>query len=214
VRRVLPHVPNGCTFVDVGANVGLFTEALLRHRPDCTAILFEPVERYHAACAARVGGLPNVTLHRCALSDSDEERTIFKAKHNYGANSVLPEIMFDRRENSMVRPDTVVEQETIICRTWDGFAAEHGIDVVDFVKTDTEGFDFAVLRGMLGFLERTPRLPVILSELLEEDYHPRWPEQLEVVERLVEVGYRPVDLTKMAKVDDILFLPGERATGS
>jgi hypothetical protein len=78
---------------------------------------------------------------------------------------------------------------------------------VDFIKTDTEGFDYAVLRGMLPFLERTDRLPVILSELLEQEYHPHWNEQAAVVERLFELGYQRQDLSNMAKVDDILFLP-------
>ena len=62
---------------------------------------------------------------------------------------------------------------------------------------------------MLPFLERAERLPVIYSELLEEDYHPRWEEQAAVVERLFEIGYEYQDLSSMAKVDDILFLPAQ-----
>ncbi|MCP3918785.1 MAG: FkbM family methyltransferase [bacterium] len=207
VQRVLPFIPEDGLFVDVGANVGLFTECVLEHRPRARALLFEPVRRYYDACVDRLGDRENVRIEQLALSDSDEERPIFKAKHNYGANSVLPEIMFDRRENSEVREDTVVEEETIHCRVFSDYMREQGIREIDFIKTDTEGFDYAVLRGMLPWLREAPRLPVILSELLEEGYHPRWDEQRAVVDELFGLGYAHVDLSAMKKVDDILFVP-------
>ena len=212
--RVLPHIPEHGLFVDIGANVGIFTECVLERRPGCRALLFEPVRRYYEHCTERFVGNPNVRVEPLGLGDADEERTIYKAKHNYGANSVLAEIMFDRRANSMVRADTVVEEEMIRCRVFDDYMREHGIEHIDFVKTDTEGFDYAVLRGMLPWLERVQTLPVILAELLQEGYHPHWEEQQEVVERLFGLGYEEVDLSRMPKVDDILFLPAEaRAEG-
>jgi FkbM family methyltransferase len=210
LQRILPHVPADALVLDVGANVGLFSEALLRERPSARVIQFEPVARYHEACRQRFAGDERVELHQLALSDSQGQRPIYKARHNYGANSVLPEIMFDRRDNAMVRPDTVIDEELIQCTTWDAFARERGIERVHFIKTDTEGFDYAVLRGMLPFLERTDCLPVILSELLAQEYHPHWDEQAEVVECLFELGYQRQDLSSMAKVDDILFLPAQQ----
>lgn len=214
VDRIIRYLPDEGTFLDVGANVGLFTEAVLAHRPNATAILFEPVERYHRHCVERLGARPNVTIHRLALSDTDEERTIYKAKHNYGGNSVVTELMFDRRENAEVRPDTVMEEETVQCRRFDGFSLEHGIDQVDFIKTDTEGFDYAVLRGLLPFLKRTGQLPVILSELLAESFHPYAKQQREIVDQVVALGYEPIDMSGMQnKVEDFLFVPssGPRA---
>ena len=212
VRRVLPYVPADGRIVDVGANVGLFTECLLEHRPGLAAVLFEPVSRYHERCAARFAGNPRVAVHRLGVGHVAGPVTIYKAAHNFGANSVMEDIMFDRRENSEVRADTVIEPEEIELVVFSDFAREHSIGDVDLVKTDTEGFDFAVLRGMLPWLRERTRLPVILSELLAEDYHPRWREQAAVVRELVELGYEPVDLSAMRKVDDILFVPrGYRA---
>ncbi len=37
-----------------------------------------------------------------ALGDEDRAATIYKAAHNPGANSLMEDIMFDRRPNSMV----------------------------------------------------------------------------------------------------------------
>jgi len=207
VLRVLPHLPEDGRFVDVGANVGLFTECVLVHRPRCEAILFEPVSSLYENCCRRFADNPRVTVHKKGLGNQAGTVKIFKAEHNFGANSVMEDIMFDRRENSEVRADTVIASEDIEVVVFSEFASEHGIGDVDLVKTDTEGFDFAVLEGMLDWLAERERLPVILSELLARDYHPRWEDQERVLSRLFDLGYGEVDLTHMQKVEDILFLP-------
>ncbi|MEE8466946.1 MAG: FkbM family methyltransferase, partial [Planctomycetota bacterium] len=109
------------------------------------------------------------------------------------------------------RSDTVIESEEIEVAVFSEFAREHGIGDVDLVKTDTEGFDFAVLEGMLDWLAERDRLPVILSELLARSYHPRWEHQERVLERLFELGYGKLDLTHMKKVEDFLFLPEQES---
>lgn len=210
VRRILPYVPEDGRIVDIGANVGLFTECLLRERPRASAVLFEPVQRYHDHCVRRLSGFPNVTVHRLGVGNQAGPVTIYKAAHNFGANSVMEDIMFDRRANSEVREDTVIEPEEIHMVVFSDFAREHGIGDVDLVKTDTEGYDFAVLEGMLPWLRERTRLPAILSELLAKDYHPRWAQQEAVVREIVALGYEDVDLDGMRKVDDILFVPRDR----
>ena len=42
---------------------------------------------------------------------------------------------------------------------------------MDLIKTDCEGHDHAVLRGMLGFLRRSSSLPVLFVGLMSPDYH-------------------------------------------
>ena len=209
VERILPHLPEEGLLVDVGANIGLFTEAVLAQRPGLRALCFEPVERYHALCEERFQDDPRVEVHRLALSDAVEERTIFKVAHNYGGNSVVTELIHDDRDNARIFPETEVEEETIQCTTWDTFAQEHGIEEVAFVKTDTEGFDYAVLKGLVPFLERTGQRPPILSELLNREFHTRWTEQDAVVRQLFEIGYEEQDLSSMEWIADILFLPAE-----
>ncbi|MCA9001221.1 MAG: FkbM family methyltransferase [Planctomycetes bacterium] len=207
LAQVLASIPESGLILDVGANVGLFTEQLRKLRPGCEYLLFEPVAKYFEMCEGRFRGVSGVEVLHLALSDTNETRSIFKAGHNPGGNSVLTEIMFDRRENSEVTERTVVEEETIQCRRFDDLARERGIDSVAFVKIDTEGFDYAVLTGLLPFLECTGQRPPILTELMSEDYHPMWREQRAIVERFVELGYGPVDFTGLPKIGDVLLLP-------
>lgn len=207
LERVLPYIPEDGSFLDVGANVGIFTDCVLRRRPRVRAWLFEPVEAYWARCRERFAGNPSIRVERLALADHEGTAPIWKALHNPGANSMVREIMFDRRDVAEVTVHTRMEEELVPCRRFDDYAREQGIERVDFVKTDAEGFDYRILAGMLGFLEACDPRPVILAELMEEAYHPHWQDQLSVVHRLYDLGYQEVDLKGMRKIDDLLFLP-------
>jgi len=208
VERIVEFVPEeDGVFVDVGANIGLFSEHLLERRPNSRAWVFEPVGEYFDRCRERFDDNSNVVVEQIAIGDKNGEAKIWKAGHNYGANSMVEEIMFDRREVAEVNESTVIDEETIQCRVFDDYAREHGIEHVDFIKTDTEGYDHAVLRGMLPFLARSERKPVIFAELLAEHYHPHWDKQVAVIEELYELGYQEVDLGSLIKIDDVLFLP-------
>ncbi len=212
VERVVPHLPEGGTFLDIGANVGLFAKHLTEARPRARGILFEPVAAYAARCRERFAGNPNVRVVHAALGDEERTATIYKAAHNPGANSLMEDIMFDRRPNSMVSEDTVIEPEEVTLHHASRWLEREGVRHVDFIKSDTEGYDFAVLRGLVPWLERTGCRPAILVELLQEDYHPRGAEQRAALAELVRLGYEEVDLASLgATVGDALLLP--RAAG-
>jgi FkbM family methyltransferase len=208
IQRILPYIPHeNAVIVDVGANIGLFSEQLLRQRPTMRALLFEPVGEYFERCRKRFDGNANVVVEQIAMGDRNGEAKIWKAGHNYGANSMVEEIMFDRRDVSEVNHKTVINEETIQCRIFADYARENGLEHVDFIKTDTEGYDYAVLRGMLPFIARCAAKPVIFAELLAEHYHPHWQEQVDVIQELYQLGYQEVDLGSIDKIDDVLFLP-------
>ena len=208
VARVLPHVPErGAAIVDVGANLGEFTAQLLKARPDARAWLFEPVHDLYERCRDRFADNPRVVVEPFALAHENGSATIWKARHNPGGNSLVYDLMFDRRDVAEVTEKTVHDEERIEHRVFSEYAREKGIEHVDLIKTDTEGFDYRVLEGMLAFLQSCHPLPVILSELMEERYHPFWQDQLAVVQHLYALGYAEVDLSRMKKIDDILFVP-------
>lgn len=208
VQQVLPHVPEDGVFLDIGANVGLFSKHLLDARPGARGVLFEPVRAFYDRCAARFAGNPHVRVVQAALGDEDRAATIYKAAHNPGANSLMEDIMFDRRPNSMVSADTRIEPEAVTLHHAGRWLEREGIHHVDFIKSDTEGYDFAVLRGLVPWLERTGCRPAILVELLEESYHPRSGEQRAALAELVRLGYEEFDIARLGgKVGDALLLP-------
>jgi FkbM family methyltransferase len=205
VEQSLPWIPpEGGAFLDVGANIGLYTETILRARPSARAWLFEPVRAHYEKCAARFAGMPNVVVENFALGDRAERVTIWKPKHNPGGNVIDAEIVARRRGYMDFRP------EEIEIRVFDDYAREKGITRVDFVKSDAEGFDYRVLRGMLGFLARSAPKPAIVAELLRADIHPDYEAQLALLDELYALGYRKVDLAGMDDVQDFVFVPEGR----
>lgn len=208
VERVIAHLPEDGIFLDIGANVGLFAKHLHEARPRARGILFEPVRAYYERCVERFEGESGIRVVHAALGDEDRTATIFKAAHNPGANSLMEDIMFDRRPNSMVSADTVIEPEEVTLRHAGRWLDAEGVAHVDFIKSDTEGYDFAVLRGLVPWLERTGCRPVILVELLEESYHPRSEEQRAALAELTRLGYEEADLSALGgTVGDALLLP-------
>ncbi len=213
VDAVLPYLPEGGVFLDIGANIGIFSRLLRERRPGATGFLFEPVARYAEMCRERFAGDEGLEVVHAAMGDEDAVRTIYKAAHNYGANSLITEIMFDRRPNSAVRPDTVIEEEQIQLLDGSRWLLERGIDHVDVIKTDTEGYDYAVLDGLRRWLVETGCRPVLHVELLAEDYHPLADRQRSALEAYVPLGYQAVDLDRdlSGKVGDVLLIPAGRA---
>ncbi|QDV07151.1 2-O-methyltransferase NoeI [Planctomycetes bacterium Poly30] len=209
VERILPHLPEGGLFLDIGANVGAFSRVLRELRPDARGILFEPVAKYAAICRERFADDDHIEVVNIALGDENGQRTIFKAPHNYGANSLVQEIMHDRRPEAFVRPDTVIEEETITLRRVADFLTERGIEHVDVVKSDTEGYDYAVLDGLRPWIERTGCFPVVLAEVLQEDFHPLVEKQRAALEAMFQLGYGRVDVGEELNwlVGDVLLLP-------
>lgn len=139
IRHVLaPSNPRLC--VDIGANTGAFTELLLA-ATTARIVAFEPlpgpfaelarlakahsgrVIPLHYALGAEAGELE---LH---YSDAGTEHASFSAEVNQ-----LPYVKHDRTRMVSVR-------------TLDEVVGELGIDAVDFIKIDTEGFEEQVLRG-------------------------------------------------------------------
>ena len=205
VAESLRWIPReGGSFVDIGANVGIYAENILRERPGARAWLFEPVRRHYESCLARVGGLPGVVVENLALGPEGGPTTIWKSKHNPGGNVIDEKIVRERRSFMHFRP------ERIRMAAFDEYAREHGIRGVDFVKSDTDGYDARALKGMLGFLEACSPRPVILVELMNEGMHPDFQGQVEVLEALYRIGYGRVDLTGMEDVQDVVLVPPGR----
>lgn len=205
VTESLRWIPKqGGTFIDVGANCGIYAENILRERPGARAWLFEPVREHYQSCVERVRHAPGVVVENLALADWSGPTTIYKLKNNPGGNIIDEEIVARRRSFMHFRP------EKIRLAVFDEYAREHGIRSVDFIKSDTDGYDYRVLRGMLGFLEGCHPRPVILAELLNEATHPDYAGQTEVLESLYRLGYGRVDLNGMEDVQDFLFVPEGR----
>lgn len=148
---IADRIPNAEMRVvfDVGANVGWWTYKFLQHYRDCEFFLFEPVTSLHdqivqilGTHAARHNPFPRVKTFRIALGDDP----------GIGRTTKIPNVTVNRLVSSGVAESA--ETEEVPIDTGDRFCGGRGIDRINFLKIDCEGFDMKVLLGFRELLER------------------------------------------------------------
>lgn len=120
---------------DVGANIGQTTEGILEQYPSARVFAFEPVSATFTQFVSRFGGLPNVKANRLALSSTCTMGKVRSSGTSVG-NSLT------QKEGTADNP---VEPVELI--TGDVYCAQNGIEHINYLKVDTEGFDLEVLKG-------------------------------------------------------------------
>jgi FkbM family methyltransferase len=160
------YIREGMTFVDVGANIGVYT--LLGAKRVGAAgkvIAFEPVPATFRLLKRNVelNGWANVVLEQLGISQAEGVTEIYIPAYN---NMGVPSIgKFQNRSPW---------KETIPIRTvtLDRYASEHQIARVNLVKMDIQGAEIFALRGMRRLLSEPPGVaPDLMCEL-----HPGWLE--------------------------------------
>lgn len=142
----------GMTVVDVGANHGLFTiEALEFIRPGGRVHAFEPApatrELFETNLKAN-GMEADVRTFSAAVGAAPGEARLRIHDEWSGLNTLAArDITWLGRE---LKADRIVSVPIV---TLDAHAAEQGLDRIDFLKIDVEGFELDVLKGARGLLD-------------------------------------------------------------
>ncbi len=146
LSRRMPAIGDGVLF-DVGANHGSYTKFLNRVSPRSRIHAFEPHPTTFASLQRRAAG-PLVTLVNMAVSDSSGTMQLYDFADDDGSTQAS----LAHASVGMFDPSTV--SHTVETTTLDAYMAKAEIDVIDFLKIDTEGFDINVLRGAKAALAR------------------------------------------------------------
>src|SRR5215471_4513026 len=151
------------TVIDIGANVGQFAEGLRDAGFRGRIISFEASRAAHCELQKRAMRDRRWTVApRLAIGGSDG-----KAKINVSANSVSSSILPMLPTHRVAEPkSTYIRTETVELRRLDTVADEYlSEDDHVFLKSDTQGMEFEVLRGAGRLLDRIAGLQVELSLL-------------------------------------------------
>ncbi|QDU70791.1 FkbM family methyltransferase [Mucisphaera calidilacus] len=154
LRRTLTP---GMTFIDGGANLGLYSLIASRCVGDDGRVLaFEPSGReYDRACHhVALNQLENVTVLRAALADRPGRIGIKIADEKHAGHNTLGGFVYHATQLDRV--------EQVEATTLDDAVREHNLTRVDVVKLDLEGSEHAALQGAAQTLERYR--PVLLME--------------------------------------------------
>jgi FkbM family methyltransferase len=173
----------GMTFVDVGANEGLYTLFAARrvgHAGRVVAI--EPSSRERALLEANLARnrLGNVTVVPRALADAPGSAELKIAPKRHGGHNTLGRFIYEG--------DVVVAREKVPVETLDALAARLDLGRVDVVKIDVEGAELKLLSGGRGLLSR--QRPVLLIEANEAALRQQGASAAAVVDLLRSLDYR------------------------
>ena len=155
------YLRSGDVFLDIGANVGLYTIAAARTVGVCGEVhAFEPCAQTFSRLEenVRLNALRNVSCHRLALSDTNAEAQLSIAKDGFDA------------WNSLGKPYMGEDggQETVQTVTLDSFVSQHRLENrITAMKIDVEGWENQVLAGAEKLLS-APNAPALCIEFTEQ----------------------------------------------
>ena len=176
----------GMTFVDVGANVGLYSALalstpgfrgrVLAIEPHSESRLYlqKTIESNAAAAgAALICGL--------AASDRPQTLTLYKNPENKGDNRLYPDPLLRG-------------EETVGADTLDSICRRHEIASAQFIKIDVQGAEARVIRGATGLLAGSSDC-ILMTEFWPYGLSRCGADGLEYLEMLRDLGFRLYQLS-------------------
>lgn len=184
LRELHQFVRPGSVFVDVGANIGLYTlKAARLAGPQGMVVAVEPGE-------LAVGRLTDNVALNAGSGRFAPVRIVRKALSDRNGTAVLHHVMAggDLQAFSLLGDDTTAEGETVELATLDTLVEELGLPRIDCIKMDVEGAEPMVVDGARRSLERWH--PTIFFEVNTAILHRRGERTDGCWTRLAALGYR------------------------
>ena len=180
-------------FVEVGANDGEKNAHLRPHilGRGWRGVLVEPVPYVFARLRANYAGVAGVALENAAIGDRDGSLPFFHLAEEPGGED-LPEWYDEigsfsrelvmRHAHQVPRLEERLVESRVETLTFESLCERHGLDHVDLVLVDAEGYDAQIVRAF-PFERFRPRV------LVYEHFHMTRPERAEVRALLESRGY-------------------------
>lgn len=132
------------TFFDVGANIGQTAHHIHDAFPNSDIWCFEPIKRTFEQLR---NNTRNIAVKRFHLGLGSENKTLnilIDPDHRSDMNSLI---------NPSETNNAKTANETIEIQKLDDFCLSQSVKTIDYLKIDTEGYDFEVLKGAQGLLQ-------------------------------------------------------------
>ena len=161
-RHASRDAANDFTAIDVGANVGEWTLAMLETARGAgvaaTVHAFEPVPAVHEELCKRISADADASRVSCVAACVGSEVGTAQMQLSEGLAG----------SHSLVRKTEGGEVVDVPVTTIEAYCADRGVESIDLLKIDAEGVDFEVILGALPLL-RAGRI-----EVLQFEYNSCW----------------------------------------
>ena len=155
------------SFLQIGGYDGVSFDPLREHilKGDLTGVIVEPVPMHFEKLQALYAGSDRIKVENCAVDATEGERTMWFfsreaiAKGTIGqvfggiTSFLLPNLLekggtlggLYSEENRAIL-NSLVESISVPCHTYDTIIARNGLQRIDLLQIDTEGYDYELLK--------------------------------------------------------------------
>jgi FkbM family methyltransferase len=163
-RYIGQFLPRDPVILDAGAHRGADSVEMARLWPRSSVHSFEPVPAVFARLKNNTRRYRNIRCYQLALGDHEDEMEMYVSDGQDASSSLLkpkellaehPEIKFNQQ--CRVRVTTI-----------DQWAKENGVDRVDFMWLDMQGYEMKALEGAARILEKVSAIHTEVN--LKETY--------------------------------------------
>ncbi len=161
---ILGSVPGPLVVLDVGANIGSFSQEVVKTQPNSTVHAFEPFPAaYHELTRLCQKSAGRILPHMKALSDQPGTSLLFLNSADV-TNSLLPnsDSAAEYQPDDYCNPIGTIE---VSLDTVDHFCRKESISTIHLLKIDTQGADLKVLRGASDIINANS-VCLVLAEVL------------------------------------------------
>jgi FkbM family methyltransferase len=190
-----PFVADDAVVFDVGAHAGQFSKLFARMAPRGRVFAFEPSAYARSVLrpALAWNRLRNVEIAPLGLSDvpgTSVLRTPIKRRGELG---------FGLAHLGDETGPRAVQEQTIHLTTLDSFVDERGLERLDFIKADVEGWELHMLKGARRTLAKYK--PALFLEVVESSLARAGAVPADIWAELAAYGYRAVKSPDLRPVD-------------
>ena len=157
IQFIISKLPQGGTFIDLGANIGSISVPICKLRPDIQTFSIEasPQIANYLTWNVEHNKIANCIIEQKAIwKESGQYVSFIEPIEQYGKG------MIDLKSH-------ILKQEKIATISIDSFCQNNNIKKVDFIKVDIEGFEYFAFRGGITLLKGA-EAPDILFEFIKE----------------------------------------------
>ncbi|MFM6994753.1 MAG: FkbM family methyltransferase [Sediminibacterium sp.] len=156
----------GMIVVDAGANIGLYTLIAANLVGNKGKVFsFEPSKETFERLNnnLRLNNFCNVTAVNIGLGENPNEKLILRQDVGYGD---AERYLYSMNETHSIKLENVNElfiQEEIVIDTLDNYLNKLIVKKIDFLKIDTEGFEYYILKGSEQVLKNSPEVVLLME---------------------------------------------------
>lgn len=181
------------TIVDIGASNGVYSLKWAKKYPKGTVFAIEPLPASFNELKKRSRGIKNIECFQMAI-DSENGHKKFHISKYHNSSSLLP-FVEENTHKWKAPPNALGRQmfqyeDIIKVRTQrlDSFLTQHNIKTVDFLKIDTQGNDFNVIKSLGNRIEDIKEV-VLEVQIIPYELYKGAPTKKEVVDYMTNHGF-------------------------